>query len=1137
MHASTPFLKKTSLAAALASFFAGQALASFNPDAYTYTMHPVAVDGVPMVKLRVYDAGQTIIVNPEDAGAEDEHGDSNPVTRTLTEDDLVNTAGAMRYIREVFGAPVAAPEVETFLNGEDQASFGSRVPGSQPGVRPTSLATWFDVDPHAGPATELPIGLFTLGVLGSKDGGVAKPLPDKGEGAAMSAVISHEMMHGLGITTDVDDGEDEEGDIVFYLPKANTTFSSHLYDVEGKRLLDTGGPDDDPIVFEMADPSVLDPLNPDIVEATDAVCSDASPFLMYDYDDARAFESFNGAFFWGEHVGEVLTLGTQTAAIAMPDGALAGLLVKGVPINGYEQETDPQGNAVLMPELSHIELQNSMMSHQNYRNWGVFMEAELAILQDIGFTIDRKKFFGLSVYNSNVAFENALDWESAQNRAIGLHVYGSGNEITQSGNISASGDYAYGARIDGVDNKLTVGEGTTVAAEGAEGAGVLVSYGNGHELNVRGDVRASGRGGTALRLDFGGNLLGDATEYRGSYFQVHKSELFGIFTDVDDGVTPALYGPLVKRIDLTGGLKGEKAAIYIADNAFVKEINVMAGASLEGDILSEWSPVANRYGKYGLFMHLFKPEEENGVTVLSFGRAADGDGKATDSPDEAFEMTYSGAITGPDGLALQLAGGTLAYKGTARVLVFAGEDDTTLKLDGATLAAQSIASSSKITLSGQSALCFSDESQVELEDAGIRVATLEVASGADATVKAGKAVVEIGTLGNAGAVLFATESKPVEIGSYSGEGASSLTLELAGEALESLAAGSASQMASEAASRFLTIETNVNDSDLNVVLAEGEVTGRIEAVVDAQGGVVAASEKPNSTAEALTQIAAVGFQALRSQMNDLDKRMGDLRSMPAASGAWARVLASQTKYKGQHTDHRMLQVGADVRHGGYFAGVTASATKGDGKLRDGSSDTKNYAVGLYGGWLADNGLFFDATLKHQRLKTDFAFRAAERATSGSYDRNGMSVSLEAGWRFEPEVCPGYLEVQGEFTYGRLASENFVTNRGVSVRMDASHTKVARLGLAAGYKLPEGKGSLYAKASVLHEFDGKAGVRMGKDGVSRAYSEKLDGTWGEFALGGTFNLGGKVSAYAELETTAGGKVRTTYQFVGGLRYAF
>lgn len=73
--------------------------------------------------------------------------------------------------------------------------------------------------------------------------------------------------------------------------------------------------------------------------------------------------------------------------------------VPGLPILGSASEEEA-------PDLSHIELRNSMMSHQNWRNYGVYMEAELALLQDIGFDIDRKDFYGHSEYNDDKTYLN-----------------------------------------------------------------------------------------------------------------------------------------------------------------------------------------------------------------------------------------------------------------------------------------------------------------------------------------------------------------------------------------------------------------------------------------------------------------------------------------------------------------------------------------------------------------------------------------------------------------------------------------------------------------------------------------------------------------------------------------------------------
>lgn len=70
-----------------------------------------------------------------------------------------------------------------------------------------------------------------------------------------------------------------------------------------------------------------------------------------------------------------------------------------IPINGTEGEP-------LSIELSHIELQNSFLSHQKWRNYNNLMEAEMAIFQDLGYKIDRRQFYGYSEYGDNKIYTN-----------------------------------------------------------------------------------------------------------------------------------------------------------------------------------------------------------------------------------------------------------------------------------------------------------------------------------------------------------------------------------------------------------------------------------------------------------------------------------------------------------------------------------------------------------------------------------------------------------------------------------------------------------------------------------------------------------------------------------------------------------
>lgn len=365
-------------------------------------------------------------------------------------------------------------------------------------------------------------------------------------------------------------------------------------------------------------------------------------------------EDESGVYFKGDNVNEVLK-----GAEKLP----------GVPINGFEAE-----NNDFLFELSHFELAHSMMSHQNWRNYVTLMEAEMAVFQDIGYNFDRRNFYGSSEYRDGQTYTNTNPFyaRNAEGTAyiagkpntatlgVGFHLYGSNNTITQGAELLADGRGGTGIRADGSGNKIIVPASTRITANGDHGTGILMSYGRNNTIISQGTVEAKGTGGKAVAFDFGMNLLGDDLERRGSYIYTLKD----VKKDVTEPLNPAnaiyddikeLEGPLVSTFDLSGSLEGSYASIYIAKNAYVNQINVLKGASIKGDIISEWDP-NNEY--------ISNNAPQNLYTDLNFGYGVNADGTSTDSGDDSFFMTLDGSIAGYKSLNVNHKAGTLNIEGT-----------------------------------------------------------------------------------------------------------------------------------------------------------------------------------------------------------------------------------------------------------------------------------------------------------------------------------------------------------------------------------------------------------------------------------------------------------------------------------------
>ena len=91
-----------------------------------------------------------------------------------------------------------------------------------------------------------------------------------------------------------------------------------------------------------------------------------------------------------------------------------------------------------------------------------------------------------------------------------------------------------------------------------------------------------------------------------------------------------------------------------------------------------------------------------------------------------------------------------------------------------------------------------------------------------------------------------------------------------------------------------------------------------------------------------------------------------------------------------------------------------------------------------------------------------------------------------------------------------------------------------VGVKMGYKDSQGRGGVFLKASVLHDWEGDAKFRYSKGAnVSRTLTESLGGTWYEYGLGADYNATDQVHLYADLEAGNGGEVDTDYRFNVGV----
>ncbi|MBQ7760350.1 MAG: autotransporter outer membrane beta-barrel domain-containing protein, partial [Acidaminococcaceae bacterium] len=330
----------------------------------------------------------------------------------------------------------------------------------------------------------------------------------------------------------------------------------------------------------------------------------------------------------------------------------------------------------------------------------------------------------------------------------------------------------------------------------------------------------------------------------------------------------------------------------------------------------------------------------------------------------------------------------------------------------------------------------------------------------------------------------------------------------------------------------IKVETGV--TTLNVATAETDIAGSSVLTYNAATKELGAVQNLVNAKNQAISDAGVNLKAhWRAHMNDMNKRMGELRDANGEAGVWTRMVRGEAEFDGAKAQYNQYQVGYDQKTGDWYVGAAVTYAEGDSNYGYGSTDDKSTAFAIYGSKLNQDGSFIDLIARYANVESELD---DIHAGTGDYDTDGYSISAEYGKRLQ-QGNGLWVEPQVELTYGTLDSADFVlSGTGKEVHVGDIDSLIGRVGFRIGKDIKEG--NVYARASYLYDFDGETTTNFSKNGKSGdRIKEDLGGGWWEVGVGANINLSKATYIYADVEKTFGGEVDTNWQWNLGVRYSF
>ncbi|HDL7822267.1 TPA: autotransporter outer membrane beta-barrel domain-containing protein [Yersinia enterocolitica] len=287
-----------------------------------------------------------------------------------------------------------------------------------------------------------------------------------------------------------------------------------------------------------------------------------------------------------------------------------------------------------------------------------------------------------------------------------------------------------------------------------------------------------------------------------------------------------------------------------------------------------------------------------------------------------------------------------------------------------------------------------------------------------------------------------------------------------------------------------------------------------------------------------------GYKNFMTEVNNLNKRMGELRDTNGDAGAWARIMNGAGSAEGGYSDnYTHVQVGVDKKHEldglDLFTGITMTYTDSSADSNAFSGKTKSVGGGLYASALFNSGAYIDLIGKYIHHDNDYTGNFAGLGTK-QYGTHSWYAGAETGYRYHMTEDT-FIEPQAELVYGAVSGKTFRWKDGdmdLSMKNKDFSLLIGRTGIELGKTFSGQDWSVTARAGTNWQFDllnNSATVLRDAYGEKRIKGEKDSRML--FNVGMNVQIKDNMRFGLEFEKSAFGQYNVDNAINANFRYTF